>query len=97
MKIFSSRTIRVLLVAMLVVASLSLMGFSRRGSSSSFVPGNGNNDGKGSRTEQAGPATGNGVVTPGAVTPMPEPTGFVVFAIGAGMVGLALHRRSRKN
>ncbi len=93
MKIFRSRTIRVLLVAMLVVASLSLMGFSRRRSSSSFIPGNGNNDGKqGSRTEQ-GASVGN----PGAVTPMPEPTGFVVFAIGAGMVGLALHRRSRKN
>ena len=94
MKISSSRTIRVLLVAMLVVASLSLMGFSRRGSSSSFVPGNGNNDGKqGSRTEQAAP----GVVTPSnVVTPIPEPAGFVVFALGAGVVGLALHRRSRK-
>ncbi len=29
--------------------------------------------------------------------PIPEPAGFVVFAIGAGVVGLARHRRSRKN
>ena len=28
---------------------------------------------------------------------IPEPAGFVMFAIGAGVVGLALHRRSRKN
>lgn len=28
---------------------------------------------------------------------VPEPAGFVVFAIGAGVVGLALHRRSRRN
>lgn len=91
MKIFRSRTIRVLLVAMLVVASLSLMGFSRRRSSSSFIPGNGNNGKQGSQTEQ-GAAVDNGVVTP-----IPEPAGFVVFALGAGVVGLALHRRSRKN
>ena len=37
------------------------------------------------------------VVTPPGAAVIPEPAGFVVFAIGAGMVGLARHRRSRKN
>ena len=37
------------------------------------------------------------VVTPPGAPAIPEPAGFVVFAIGAGMVGLARHRRSRKN
>ena len=35
--------------------------------------------------------------TSNPVPAIPEPTGFVVFAIGAGVVGLALHRRSRKS
>ncbi len=28
---------------------------------------------------------------------IPEPAAFVVFALGAGAVGLALHRRSRRS
>ena len=33
---------------------------------------------------------------PGPAAAIPEPTGFVVFAIGAGLVGLAINRRNRK-
>jgi len=33
---------------------------------------------------------------PGPSSAIPEPTGFVVFAIGAGVVGLAISRRNRK-
>ena len=72
--IFRGQTIRVLIVAMLAVSSLSLMGLARR--------------------PVATNPCGNPCVV---VTAIPEPTGFVVFAIGAGVVGLALHRRRRKS
>ena len=39
--------------------------------------------------------SGSGSSGPAAA--IPEPTGFVVFAIGAGLVGLAVNRRSRKS
>lgn len=41
---------------------------------------------------------GGGTVRPSVpASAIPEPAGFVVFAVGAGVVGLALHRRSRRN
>lgn len=42
-------------------------------------------------------STSGGTVSPGPVSAVPEPTGFLVFALGAGAVGLALHRRGRKS
>ena len=44
------------------------------------------------------PAAPSSPTNPCVVAPaIPEPAGFVVFAIGAGVVGLALHRRRRKS
>ena len=74
MNVLRAPAIRVLMVAMLAVSSLSLIGLSRRAPATN-------------------PSTNPGVVVAPAI---PEPAAFVVFAIGAGVVGLALHRRSRK-
>ncbi len=38
-----------------------------------------------------------GTPPPGPAPAVPEPTGFLVFALGAGAVGIALHRRNRNS
>ena len=44
------------------------------------------------------PPVANPCANPCVVVPaIPEPGAFLVFAIGAGVIGLALHRRSRKS
>ncbi len=43
------------------------------------------------------PPPGKTTVSNSPAPAIPEPAGFVVFAVGAGLVGLALHRRSRQS
>ena len=49
----------------------------------------------GMRPRPAAPKTSTPATSPAPA--MPEPGGFVLFAVGAGIVGFALHRRSRRS
>ncbi len=81
-----ARVARAAIVAMLALTSVGLLGPTCDSSSRSSA--------------QRQPANSADTTSPAIPSPapaIPEPAGFVVFALGAGVVGLSLRRRSRRS